>query len=273
MRFAFRPFAFAVLVSGLFGATPGEAQERVAFTGRDGTELSGYLFTPDRAGRRPAVVMMHGCGGVLDDRGRMRERDREWAERFRDAGHVVLVPDSFGSRRSGSVCTTRDNPITPRVRAGDAAAAGEMLAARKDVDRSRIALIGWSHGGSTVLHAVWHSKPEGFEWRSVTAFYPGCRGFAAAGWTQRRPVTILHGTADDWTPIEPCRDLARGRAVTMIEYDGAHHGFDTPATPPRRIRAAYSKDGSGIVTFGTDEGARAKAIDRVMRMLAGTRKG
>jgi dienelactone hydrolase len=261
-----------LVLLGLVASGPAVSQERVAFKARDGAELTGFLFLPDKPGPRTAVVMMHGCGGVRDDKGRMRTRDREWAERFRDAGHVVLAPDSFGSRGSGSVCTSRDNPITPRLRAGDAAAAGEWLAARKDVDRSRMALIGWSHGGSTVLHAAWHSKPEGFDWRRIAAFYPGCRGFAAAGWTPRRPLAVLHGTADDWTPIEPCRDLMRGHSVTMIEYPGAHHGFDTPDSPLRRMPAAHSKDGSGIVTFGTDESARAKAIDQVMLMLAGMRK-
>lgn len=268
MRGAAFSLAIAALFVGLAAAAPAAAQEPVTFEARDGAELSGHLFRPEGPGRHPAVVMMHGCGGILDGKGRIRARDLEWAERFRAAGFVVLIADSFTRRGVATVCTTRDSPITPRRRAGDAAAAAEFLAARKDVDHRRIGLVGWSHGGSTVLHAVLHSKPEGFDYRVVVAFYPGCRGFLNADRSPRRPVTVLHGTEDDWTPIEPCRAFAEKHdAVTMIELPGAHHGFDTPDAPLRTLQAAFSKDGSGNVTFGTHEPSRRRAIAITMRIL------
>jgi hypothetical protein len=38
---------------------------RVTFASMDGrTKLVGYVFTPDQAGRAPAVVMMHGRAGA-----------------------------------------------------------------------------------------------------------------------------------------------------------------------------------------------------------------
>ncbi len=260
--------AFLAVAALLAGVSATAAQQEVAFRGRDGAALSAKLFLPEGVGRGPAVVMMHGCAGLHDEKGRMRARDREWAERFRDAGFVVIAPDSFTGRGTKIVCRTRDHAVTPRLRAGDAAAAAEVLAARKDVDPRRIALVGWSHGGSTVLHAVHHSKPEGFDYRVVIAFYPGCRGFRDGAWSSRRPLTILHGTADDWTPIEPCRALVEGREnVRMIEFPGAHHGFDTPDAPLRPLQAAHSKDGSGIVTFGTHEPSRRRAIDVTMGIV------
>ena len=244
------------------------AQDEVFFRARDGAELSAKLFLPEGVGRGPAIVMMHGCGGLYDERGRLRARDREWAERFRDAGFVVIVPDSFTGRGTKIVCQTRDHAVTPRLRAGDAAAAAELLAARKDVDPRRIGLVGWSHGGSTALHALHHSKPSGFDYRVAVAFYPGCRGLRDTDRSPRRPVTLLHGVEDDWTPIEPCRDFAERREnVRLIEFPGAHHGFDTPDAPLRPLRAAFSKDGSGNVTFGTHEPSRRRAIAITMRIM------
>ena len=43
------------------------------------------------------------------------------------------------------------------------------------------------------------------------AFYPGCYfKYVDDEAVTTRPIRIFHGTADDWTPIEPCRALSSG---------------------------------------------------------------
>lgn len=88
-------------------------------------------------------------------------------------------------------------------------------------------------------------------------------------WSPRLVPHVLIGSADDWTPPEPCRKLAERGAVRLIEYAGALHGFDAPNTPRRtRSGVAYSARGDGIVEFGTDPKARAAAIKEVMIILS-----
>lgn len=247
--------------------------EDVTFPSRaaDGVALQGYLRRPLHGKPAPAVVALHGCGGLFNKNGDMLRRHEDWAERFVLAGYVVLFPDSFGSRDVDSVCDTRERRIVPRERGGDAAAAADWLAAQPFVDKERIAVLGWSNGGSSVLWAVGGAyKPANGDWRAAIAFYPGCRvPLESTKWAPRFKPYVLIGSADNWTPPAPCRKLAERDAVRLIEYPGAVHGFDAP-NAPRRTRAgvAYSATQDGNVEVGTDPKGRAAAIKEVMTILA-----
>ena len=105
--------------------------------------------------------------------------------------------------------------------------------------------MGFSHGGGVALAAS-HAGFAGLarvqgvpDFAAFLAFYPlGCNARLLD--EARRvggPMRIFHGAADDWTPARPCRELAQrlraaGRPVMMIEYEGAHHGFDARAAGP-----------------------------------------
>jgi dienelactone hydrolase len=146
---------------------------------------------------------------LFTSKGRVSARERDWADRFVVAGYVVLLPDSFGSRGLGPQCKNRDRDIGPRGRVGDAVGAADWLASQPFVDPQRIALVGWSNGGSTVLWTVSGSlKPAAHDWRVAIAFYPGCRTPSEnRGWKPRVVPNVLIGAADDWTPPAPCRVL------------------------------------------------------------------
>ncbi|HZF03894.1 MAG TPA: dienelactone hydrolase family protein, partial [Patescibacteria group bacterium] len=107
---------------------------------RDET-LTGILTLPGAANPGPAVVLMHGCGGVSSTH-------HAWAATLRGWGYAALVLDSFGAGVR-SVCET--GGITSEQRVGDAFAALHTLAAHPGIDARRVALMGFSHGGGTVL--------------------------------------------------------------------------------------------------------------------------
>jgi dienelactone hydrolase len=246
---------------------PGLAQDTISIPGPKGAMLKALVYKPESVGPFPAIVALHGCGGPW------ASRDSDWAARLSSAGFLVIFPDSFGSRGLGSQCQTRDRALRARDRAQDAFAVAEWLSARPDVIKSRIGLLGWSNGGTTVLSAARSTRaPKGVEFRQAVAFYPGCRNFAEEGeYRTRIPVTILHGLADNWTPAEPCKalaDKAHG-GVNFIGFEGAYHDFDHPNLPVRQRKAAFSADGSGIVTVGTHPQARAAAISRAMAIFRG----
>jgi dienelactone hydrolase len=244
-----------------------------------GTDLIAYRLAPPGpvGDRRPAVVALHGCGGLFrterDQAGQLGARHAAWAELLAADGYIVLMPDSFGSRGLAGQCTVQDRSITPRIRADDANRAAEWLARQPDVDPARIAILGWSNGGSTVLRAIDAGRaPSGVEWTAAIAFYPGCRPLLARdGWAPRLSVDILIGGADDWTPPAACEALAKAHAerIRLTVYPGAYHGFDAPTGSVRiRTGVTYSAAGDGRVHVGPDPTARALAIAEVRRRLA-----
>lgn len=232
----------------------------------DGTVLRAEFVLPSRFATGPAVVALHGCGGPFP------ARDRQWAEALSRAGHAVLFPDSFGSRGLGSQCGERGRAVTAEgVRRGDALAAARWLAAQPYAPPGGVVLLGWSNGGSAVLAAGRQAPdlPAGLL-RGLVAFYPGCRAALRVNWRPAAPMLLLHGEADDWTPISRCRDWAKGNkdVVQLVAYPGAYHDFDAPGMALRTRRAAFSADGSGTVHQGTDPAAREDALRRVPAFLA-----
>lgn len=251
------------------GISPAAAQEKVTLPGKD-VPLRAAIYRPSGAGPHPAIVALHGCGGLWsrDRPDRPSRRHRDWAARLAAQGFIVVMPDSFGSRGLGPQCEERRRRVRPGIeRVEDANAAQRWLAAQPFVQPHAINLLGWSHGGATVLHVLRNS--HGF--RKAVAFYPGCRTLLErGGWVTKIPLMLLIGEDDNWTPPQPCKALAEkaGALVTYISYPGAVHGFDTPDSPVReRSGAAYSADGTGVVKQGTNEKARADVLQRVPRFF------
>lgn len=272
--------AIATLMPGRWaGAQPvapivPKAYETVSLSvsGSRPATISGYLRRPAGDGRVPAIVALHGCGGLFRADGRLSPREADWAERLAAVGYAVLFPDSFNARGYREICSKRtsDRPIRPTHRAMDASAAVAWLASQPFIDASRLALIGWSNGGSSTLWSVARDFAfPGAEIKAAIAFYPGCRVAAeTATWAPRVPLTILIGSADNWTAPETCRTIAAKHAVRLIEYPGAVHGFDAPNSP-RRTRKGIGQSSTGRpeAEIGTDPKARAAAILEVQEIL------
>lgn len=284
---ALRPLLLLlVLATALYGIRPASAAdpERVKITG-GGTTLPGLLFKPAGTGPFPAVVALHGCGGLFERNGEPDARTRDWGTRLAAAGFVVLFPDSFGPRGVSNQCRTRERVARPsRERREDAHAARRWLQKQDFVKPTAISLMGWSNGGSSTLYAVRKerlSRPGrgmrvvGPDFARAVAFYPGCRAPADKGRFQSRmPLMILIGEADDWTPAKYCQALAAdaqaaGHPITLVTYPGAYHDFDWPDRPVQVVKGlAFSAGGTGEAHTGTDPAARQDAIQRVTGFLA-----
>ena len=144
----------ATLALGLALAGPARAQQAVALPSHDaGVTLAAHWFPVTAVAPAGAVVLLHGCSGLLGPRGGLNQRMRDYATLVNRAGLHALVVDSFGPRGETEICTQRigTRKVTQRNRRADALAALDFLATRSDVDPARLGLLGWSNGGSTVL--------------------------------------------------------------------------------------------------------------------------
>ncbi|WP_419896599.1 dienelactone hydrolase family protein [Roseomonas sp. USHLN139] len=250
-------------------AAPGAAEPRpVTLPGPDGLALQALLLLPEGGAPGIPVIALHGCGGLAGRDGRtirLGARERDWAARLLAAGHPVLFPESFLSRGLGPACGVRDFPAGGEVRGADALAAAAWARAQPWAAPGGALLLGWSHGGSTVLAAA-AAAPPGLI-RGGVSFYPGC-GPSRRAWAEARvPLLLLLGARDDWTPPAACHAWAAmqpaGR-VGLQEFPTAGHGFDAPGEAPRE----RSLPDGRRVTVGPDPAARALAIPRAMDFLA-----
>jgi dienelactone hydrolase len=262
--------------------TTSAAQSTVRFGGGEGLTLVGHLRLPAAQfeGKRAAIVFQHGCGGPGAN-GKLSMRHQAAMDWAVAQGMVALHVDSLSPRGEKELCTQKfsERKITQKHRVADAYAGLAYLADHSRVDASRIALWGWSHGGSSVLGAMnsQTSQVQPRRFAAAVAFYPGCSAFARAtsGYAVSNPTHILIGEADDWTPAPPCVALSEkvtraGKPLSISLFPGAYHGFDDP-NPQAKLRVRVDvpngvNPGKGV-TVGPNSAAREQAMTDVARFL------
>lgn len=281
--------AVALICLSLSGFGTAFAQEKVSLPSLD-TDNNGapvmidaYLFRATHAtGPTPAVVFMHGCNGMFTRKGNIDSRELDWAHRLNAQGYAVLAVDSFTSRGQSSECA-RGGPVRPSVeRPRDAYGALRYLQTLPAIQPDRIALMGWSHGGGTVLFSIGPKGPgrsqdakPAPDFVAAIAFYPGwCNATAqGADWTTRIPLLLLIGADDVWSKPAPCDAfvhsvMAQSAPITFHIYPGAVHDFDYPNLPVRS-RPEFTNPRTHVVPVtGTQPEARDDAIARVTTFLA-----
>jgi dienelactone hydrolase len=121
------------------------AQQRGAIAlPQTGELVGGEMFRPTGNGPFPAILALHGCAGwpKLDfERLRM--------EQYVRLGYVVLAVDSFTSRGILQACIPGS---VHADRVGDAFGALDWLADQPFVEATRVAVLGFSQGGSVALN-------------------------------------------------------------------------------------------------------------------------
>jgi dienelactone hydrolase len=221
------------------------------------------------AGGWPGVVLLHGSSGLFlpDEHGcseALHGRFADWADLLTERGYAVVMPASFYSRgycspEGGDSSHYQDRDLV--TRAYDTAAAANWMCRHPQIDCSRLAVLGFSHGASVAM-LVMHEDlgdAEDPRLRSLEyppfaagiAYYPGC-GLDSQLANQLDDAQIdryFFPTGPMWIPhagkdalAKPCKDLRdpqvravsnqRGIKTDMFQleiYPGARHGFDVHA--------------------------------------------
>lgn len=213
----------------------------------------------DRPPPYPVVIQFHGCAG-------MRENFmRQWADAANAAGYMAVIVDSLRPRGIGreralaTVCHGKE--LVGEERVGDVLAATDIVRKRSDVDKNRIVLAGWSHGGWSIMDFIAlnaHRKaPPGIyggapheNIAGVILIYPYC-GFGGwariLGWPKGVPTLALIAGDDRTVDPRACpallsRFAQTGAAINLHVYPDADHVFDDPYLEPQYIKAYNAKD-------------------------------
>ena len=197
------------------------------------SQLLGYLARPDaglsaltggssgNAAPYPAVVVLHGCGGISSHSTAIADRLGGW-------GYVALTVDTLDRRGMEHGCGSG----TFQDQAFDAYAALRYLAALEAVDPARIALLGQSMGGAAALYANDRDLAAQYfseRFRAAIAYYPGCLGAPAPRMTA--PLLILIGGAEEWSGAGACERL-KTRERHGFEDGRISDGHRRPRPPP-----------------------------------------
>lgn len=219
----------AILLAALVGCkTTGPQQVQyptAVIPGLSGpVDIKAEVFKPEGEGPFPAIIVMHGSGG-------MRDHHRNWARQFVSWGYVALVFDSFTPRGFPNGITTNTPAVMPQKRVSDAIGAAEWLNQQPYVAKGKIGTIGFSHGGWTTMKLVqadMHAKEYGI--KGSVAFYPLCD--VRTEGNVDIPLLILIGDKDSWTPVFRCQELVDSRSlkrkelVELVVYPNVTHSFD-----------------------------------------------
>lgn len=226
-----------------------------------------YLPASDQSfGPMPAVIFLHGAGGV------QQVREVAYARQLAAQGVAAMVIDVFGNRRDiATGFTQRVLNITEAMYLADAFAGLRYLAGRDDIDGSRVALIGFSYGGMAATYAAYRQvadlyQPGGPWFAAHVAYYAPCIADFDRNETTGRPMLMMWGSAD--AIVDPVRCdatadglRAGGSAVETVTFDGAFHQWDGGFSVPRTIGRDLSPC---VFRVGTDATVRDARLGLVM---------
>lgn len=261
---------------------PGAAQT-VSFSSLDGTPIKALVFHPAPPGQgqasRGTVIAMHGCGGLYatagSRKGQLNARHQAMADLLVADGYNVVFPDSLNPRGETELCTQKigNRKIDQTQRRADALGTLAWVSTQPWAQPDRIALLGWSHGGSAVLASTDSARSDvngpGIQPALAVVFYPGCAASLRSGYKPSAPLVMMLGEKDDWTPPEPCVALGKAVGAEVNVYADSYHDFDNPVGDVRLRKNVPNgvNPGQGVHA-GPNPAARELAYARLRVVLA-----
>jgi dienelactone hydrolase len=205
----------------------------------EGTVLTGYLADGSSGRPSPGILVAHEGGGLA-------RHTKERARRLGELGYVAFALDMYGEE---DVTLERAMELgkalrtdTQRIR-GLLEAALQVLTRQSNVDRSRLAAIGYCMGGAAAIELARTGAPL----QCIIGFHAGV---LEAPPEDDKAITgkvlLCHGAEDPIVP--PARIHAFTGALTAAQVDwqlhllgGVGHSFTNPDIDPLGI-AGFAYD-------------------------------
>lgn len=213
--------------------------DEMSLAGRiDGAQpvtVTGTLAGPDVDTPLPLVILMHGSDGPGSG------AVYNWDRHLRGLGIATLALDSFSGRDLDNISADQ-NQFDQFIQLYDAFRAVETASADRRIDPSRIALMGFSRGGTAALYSALNRFRSAFGPAQGTIvahipFYPTCNfeledELSVTG----APIRLFMGALDDWTSPEVCTEQIQqmsqaGADAEIVLLPDALHAFDNPRNP------------------------------------------
>ncbi len=200
------------------------------------TTFRGYFaYDEAKSAKRPGVLVVHEAWGIGDH---VKERARKLAA----LGFAALAVDMFGEGRQAQ--SSEEGMQWTRVLRADVPAlrsriraAFDALSSRAEVDRARIASIGYCFGGTSSLELARSGAPA----RGVVSFHGALQTQSPAepGAVQAKIVSIT-GADDPFIPAAQVdafvEEMKRAQAdAQVIVYTGVKHSFTNPHAGDRGV--------------------------------------
>lgn len=217
--------------------------------GRDAPKAKASLtyYSPrgaTTARKAPAVVLLHGAGGV------MQAREHTYGAQLAEMGVAAVVVDVFGARRDlATSFVDRVIEITETMALADAYATLSWLKERPEIDAGRVALWGFSYGAMSAVFAANAAIADrldglyglrGTRFAGHIGFYGPCITEFDQPRTTGAPLLLAWGSDDELIDAERCAALAAqlrqgGSQVRTMVFEGAAHQWDGGWGGRRRI--------------------------------------
>ena len=203
----------------------------------------GYLaYDETKPGKRPGIL-------VTDEAWGLSEHAKSRAERLAQLGYVALGVDMFGNGKQATsieeglqwIKALGEDPKTLRSRIR---AAFDELSALSQVDRARIAAIGYCFGGTSVLELARSGAPLA----GVVSFHGALQTRIPAEHNQMKAkVLVCTGADDPFIPLNQVHAFIdevkkAGVDYQVNIYSNTKHGFTNPKAHQRGMeQVAYNK--------------------------------
>jgi dienelactone hydrolase len=219
--------AAALLLLLTISCAPAKLVTRtVDYADAAGTPLEGYVVYDDAAsGPRPGVIVVHDWRGLTD-------YTKKRADMIARLGYVAFEADIYGKGVRLTTVPEYSQEMGPykadrTLYRARVQAAYDAFLQQPEVDKSRIAAIGYCFGGTGVIEMV----RDGLPLRGVVSFHGGLDARPVSdGKKMTAPILALCGAAD---PFEKPADMQafeaqmhdNGVDLQVVEYSGAQHAF------------------------------------------------